>query len=191
VSSVIALPRTAVPIIKLQTASVPTSFGAMSVISMDISFIFDTTTNDYQNNVSNILPTLSQQHQHHQQQQHFQQIQQAPQPIQLNPFATSSGGGGGGNNDLLKLSQTLQQQHSGVENTRFVSRLCTLHPPLAALVLVLKQLLHEKGLNDPFKGGLGAYGLTVMAAAVCQVNHPFFTSMLISTHTHTSLSYPQ
>ena len=25
-----------------------------------------------------------------------------------------------------------------------------------------------KGLNDPYKGGLGAYALTVMAAAVCQ-----------------------
>jgi len=61
-----------------------------------------------------------------------------------------------------------QPQHLGVENTRFVSRLCALHPPLAPLVVVLKQLLHEKGLNDPFKGGLGAYGLTVMAAAVCQ-----------------------
>ena len=49
-----------------------------------------------------------------------------------------------------------------------MQRLCALHPPLTALVLVLKQLLHERGLNDPYKGGLGAYGLTIMAAAVCQ-----------------------
>ena len=212
----IALPRTAVPIIKLQTASVPTSFGAMAVISMDVSFIFDTSSDmDHQmlpsNQNMNMLPPLQQssinmnnmpfssfvpnshwlssssssqklasydsQIKHHQHydssdQQHPQHQPLQPPPMwqhqqgqQLQPLPQQQPMFNNYNN--LPLQQ--QPQHMGVENTRFVSRLCALHPPLTALVLVLKQLLHEKGLNDPFKGGLGAYGLTVMAAAVCQV----------------------
>lgn len=174
----IALPKTTVPIIKLQTASVPTSFGAMAVISMDISFIFND-NNEYSSSIIPSTPTLSQQHQHHQQQQmslnQHSTLQQSPYSHhQCNNDSNNTL-----NNNFIRFSQSIQQQHSGIENTRFVSRLCALHPPLAALVLVLKQLLHEKGLNDPFKGGLGAYGLTVMAAAVCQVTN---------THTYTHFS---
>lgn len=61
-----------------------------------------------------------------------------------------------------------QVSHRGIATTRFVQRLLALHKPLKPLVVVLKQLLVEKGLNDAYKGGLGSYGLTIMAAAVIQ-----------------------
>lgn len=56
--------------------------------------------------------------------------------------------------------------HRGVETAAFVARLCWHLPGLRPLVIVLKALLKERGLNDTYRGGLSSYGLTVMAAAV-------------------------
>jgi len=42
------------------------------------------------------------------------------------------------------------------------------YPPLKPLTLVLKQFLVEKGLNDPFVGGLSSYGLVLMITAILQ-----------------------
>ena len=35
-------------------------------------------------------------------------------------------------------------------------------------MLVLKQFLQEKGLHDPFTGGLSSYAVTIMVAAILQ-----------------------
>lgn len=58
--------------------------------------------------------------------------------------------------------------HDGIWNTLFVLKLRCMHPQLAPLVIVLKQLLYERGLNDPYHGGLPSYALVVMVAAVLQ-----------------------
>jgi hypothetical protein len=58
--------------------------------------------------------------------------------------------------------------HQGVSTRDFVLRLCALNPSLVPLVLVLKQFLQEKGLHDPFTGGLSSYALTIMVAAILQ-----------------------
>jgi len=220
---VTALPKAAVPLIKLQTASVPTAFGAMAVIKMDISFLFAATsaTGPTAAAAAAAAPSSSLLAAG---QGHSQALSLAnpalptatavavaagptgaPAAASATASAVASTGAAGATLDAalpaaslagpgtlrapphswpsmytgksflglesvtasagsgVGTSQELLPHgaHMGIENTRFVSRLCALHPPLAALVLVLKQLLHERGLNDPYKGGLGAYALTV------------------------------
>ncbi|CAN0075687.1 unnamed protein product [Phaeothamnion confervicola] len=58
--------------------------------------------------------------------------------------------------------------HQGLQTSNVVLRLKSGNPVLRPLVLVLKQLLLERGLNDAYMGGLSSYALTVMAAAVLQ-----------------------
>lgn len=42
-------------------------------------------------------------------------------------------------------------------------------PLLRPLVLVIKMLVQIYGLNDPYKGGLGSYAITLMVIALLQV----------------------
>ncbi len=53
-------------------------------------------------------------------------------------------------------------QDDGVKNTRFVRDYLAAMPVLRPLVLTLKYFLYQRGLNEPFRGGLGAYALTMM-----------------------------
>ena len=167
-ANVTALPSATVPLIKVQTASVPTRYGRMSVIQMDITFVFGHVDPDpsgaqhppdldsWRRSFSeppayipeDTSPTLPSR-------------LKSPGSALRNTGAPSGGMGSGG-------LQTLQRQHTGIENTRFVGRLLALHPPLTPLILVLKQLLYERGLSDPYKGGLGAFALTIMCASVVQ-----------------------
>jgi len=61
-------------------------------------------------------------------------------------------------------------EHKGMQTSTFVQRLCKRMPLLRPMVLVLKEFLKGQGLNDPYKGGLSSYALTVMAAAVLNVH---------------------
>lgn len=58
--------------------------------------------------------------------------------------------------------------HYGLMSSALVQRLCASLPMLRPLVLVLKQLLLQRGLNDAYTGGLSSYALTIMAAALLQ-----------------------
>ena len=52
--------------------------------------------------------------------------------------------------------------HSGISSTSFTRILNRRLPSLRPMVLVLKEVLRRKGLNDPFEGGMGSYGLVLM-----------------------------
>ena len=54
--------------------------------------------------------------------------------------------------------------HSGIMARELVKDLILSFPALAPLVLVLKQFLYEKKLNEPYTGGLGSYCLVLMVA---------------------------
>ena len=56
--------------------------------------------------------------------------------------------------------------HRGLNTATFVSYLVTVHDGLHPLALVLKQLLVERGLNDPYSGGLSSFGLVLLIAFV-------------------------
>ncbi|OQR92771.1 PAP-associated domain-containing protein 5-like [Achlya hypogyna] len=73
----------------------------------------------------------------------------------------------GGAQGVIQLDISFDQpQHRGVETCVFVQRLVAVLPELPPLMLVLKQLLLEHGLNDSYTGGLSSYGLTIMLASV-------------------------
>jgi len=55
--------------------------------------------------------------------------------------------------------------HGGAQTAAYVMQLCKSHPELKPLILVIKKLLAEKGLNDPFTGGLSSYALVLMVVA--------------------------
>jgi non-canonical poly(A) RNA polymerase PAPD5/7 len=62
--------------------------------------------------------------------------------------------------------------HRGLRTSMLVRDLIKRYPPIKPLALVLKQFLVEKGLNDPFVGGLSSYGLVIMIAQVLQRQLP-------------------
>ena len=81
----------------------------------------------------------------------------------------SNGNGGGGCGPAAGVGGVggvPEAPHRGAQTTTFVQRQLVSHPVLAPLLLVLKQLLVERGLHDAFTGGLSSYALTVMATAL-------------------------
>jgi len=168
-ANVTTLPSATVPLIKVQTASVPTRYGRMSVIQMDITFVFghvdpDPSAAQYPPDLDSWRRSFSEPPVYLPEDNSPTLPSRLRSPgSALRSTAAPSGGIGSGGG-----LQTLQRQHTGIENTRFVVRLLALHPPLTPLILVLKQLLYERGLSDPYKGGLGAFALTIMCASVVQ-----------------------
>jgi len=59
-------------------------------------------------------------------------------------------------------------KHHGIQTAKLVQRYCEGLPTLRPLVLVLKHLLSQRGMNKPFEGGLSSYALTLMAIAFLQ-----------------------
>jgi len=53
-------------------------------------------------------------------------------------------------------------QHRGLRSVELTRRYASETPKLRPLLLVLKQFLHERGLNNPYTGGLGSYCLVLM-----------------------------
>lgn len=45
-------------------------------------------------------------------------------------------------------------------------------PLLRPLVLVIKVLVKIYGINDPYKGGISSYAITLMVIALLQVLYP-------------------
>jgi len=80
----------------------------------------------------------------------------------------------GGDMAVIKVDISFdlpEGSHRGLRSSALVQYLCSRMAPLKKLVLVLKQLLLQRGLNDAYTGGLSSYCLTIMAAAVLQRYH--------------------
>lgn len=60
---------------------------------------------------------------------------------------------------------------SGVDSGRLVKEAIEIFPALRPLMMVIKQFLLERGLNEVFSGGLGSYSLAVMIISFLQL-HP-------------------
>ena len=79
--------------------------------------------------------------------------------IKVQGAAVTSGGG------LISLDISFEcPSHRGLNTATYVRYLLSREPNLRPLSLVVKQLLVEKGLNDPYSGGLSSYGLTLLLA---------------------------
>jgi predicted nucleotidyltransferase len=61
-----------------------------------------------------------------------------------------------------------QSQHSGKNCTALVQSYLRRYTVLRPLLLVLKQVLYVFQFHEPFKGGLGSYGLTLMTVFALQ-----------------------
>lgn len=56
------------------------------------------------------------------------------------------------------------RQHNGAATLAVVRQLCASLPLLRPLAMLLKQLLREHGLNEPYTGGLSSYATVLLAA---------------------------
>ena len=52
--------------------------------------------------------------------------------------------------------------NTGVASTAMLQVFLRAFPPLGPVVVLLKEFLRNRGLNDPYTGGLGSYGLVLM-----------------------------
>lgn len=79
----------------------------------------------------------------------------------------------GNRGNLIAVDITFENEaHHGLNTCGLVRQFLQRWPPLKPLVLVLKQFLVEKGLNDPYVGGLSSYGLVLMVAAILRRHWP-------------------
>jgi len=177
----------AVPLVKIETAPVPTRHGNRSTIKMDVSFVHHSPFAS--------TPVASIQHSHDHQGSslgHYLAYYRSLHwhgTTDIDSAGMANGNhlnGATGGNVLVNSSSSDVPDHmpgcasssgdavgrgtihSGVANTLFMLKLRCMFPELAPLVLVLKQLLYERGLNDPYAGGLSSYALVIMVAAVVQ-----------------------
>ena len=65
--------------------------------------------------------------------------------------------------------------HTGVPAREMITHFLGVMPEFRAMMLVLKQLLRERGLNDTYRGGLSSYGLALMVTRFLQ---PFYPNLL-------------
>jgi len=63
----------------------------------------------------------------------------------------------------------LTRNHMGLKCSETIKAFMLAEPLLRPLVLVIKMLVQIYGLNDPYKGGLGSYAITLMVIALLQV----------------------
>lgn len=82
-------------------------------------------------------------------------------------------------NGLLKLDITFEgPEHGGIGSTQFSSRVVSeacqeagVHPEATALVqvvMVLKEILAQRKLNEPYSGGLSSYALLLLVVSLLQ-----------------------
>jgi len=83
--------------------------------------------------------------------------------------------------------------HRGVISVEMAKRYLAETPKLRPLVLIVKEFLSEKGLNNTYTGGLGSYCLIIMARTFLHMYHtspdnllPFRTSGSSTTSTSTT-----
>eukprot|EP01099_Mayorella_cantabrigiensis_P003172 TRINITY_DN2470_c0_g2_i1.p1 TRINITY_DN2470_c0_g2~~TRINITY_DN2470_c0_g2_i1.p1 ORF type:complete len:1346 (+),score=243.05 TRINITY_DN2470_c0_g2_i1:42-4079(+) len=78
--------------------------------------------------------------------------------------------------------------HTGLPACRIIKELKQQYAPLEPLVLILKQLLSERGLNNAYTGGLSSYCLVFLVSSFLQLRHTKPSPHHSSSHTH---SQPQ
>ena len=70
---------------------------------------------------------------------------------------------------LIRLDITFgSEAHRGRRTTDLASKLLSTNPPLAPLVLLMKQLTASEGLNDAFTGGISSYCTLLMVQCFLQ-----------------------
>lgn len=62
-------------------------------------------------------------------------------------------------------------QPNGLRNTQVVNQFAAKYAVFRPLLLLLKYFLRQSSLNEPYNGGLGSYGLSLMLASFIQL-HP-------------------
>ncbi|CAL1294509.1 unnamed protein product [Larinioides sclopetarius] len=60
---------------------------------------------------------------------------------------------------------------NGVESAKLVKKMMKQHPALPKLVLILKQFLIHRGLNEVYNGGMSSYCLTLLIVSFLQGYH--------------------
>jgi hypothetical protein len=108
-----------------------------------------------------------------------------------------SSGSRGGSTGTIRLDITVDcEGHSGLATAKYVRETLLVECPLLRPVaLIIKQLLHEKGMDDPYRGGLSSHALTVLISfriaksqpanlgdALLDVLHFFAVEFNASTH---------
>ncbi len=58
--------------------------------------------------------------------------------------------------------QKALQKHMGLLSTEMMKQWLSLYPDLMTVALILKRLLHQRGLNESYSGGLSSYCLLMM-----------------------------
>lgn len=80
---------------------------------------------------------------------------------------------------IVKLEDSLSKIHidisfdeeGGIKNTKIINSLLKKYKWARELILILKYYISERGLDEPFTGGLGSYALCLMVISFLQ-NHP-------------------
>jgi DNA polymerase sigma len=65
--------------------------------------------------------------------------------------------------------------HTGLPAKKMITHFLSVMPEFRAIMLVLKQLLRERGLNDTYRGGLSSYGLALIVTRYLQ---PFYPNLM-------------
>lgn len=80
---------------------------------------------------------------------------------------------------IIKLEDSLTKIHvdisfdeeGGIKNTKIIKSLLKKYKWARELIIILKYFISERGLDEPFTGGLGSYALSLMVISFLQ-NHP-------------------
>ena len=70
---------------------------------------------------------------------------------------------------------------NGIRTVHFIESLMEKYPHLRHLVLVLKQFLLLRDLNEPCKGGIGSYCLLLMVVSFLQMREPSYVAPNLGT----------
>ncbi len=119
---------------------------------------------------------------HHTRSQPPTQLTSHHPPYMANPWR-----GADAMNGLLQVDITFEgPEHGGVGSTEFAARMVQdamnesrlprpEATPTVQVVMVLKELLAQRRLNEPFSGGLSSYGLILMVFAIIRENRALRT----------------
>jgi DNA polymerase sigma len=58
--------------------------------------------------------------------------------------------------------------HAGIASSKYVKGIMLKYPEAYPLTVVLKELLAQRGLNEPFSGGLSSYSLVLLVITILQ-----------------------
>lgn len=84
--------------------------------------------------------------------------------------------------DSFSLDLTIDsQQHRGLITSDYTQQACQRLPLLRPLALVIKRLLRQHSLHDPYSGGLCGYGVTLLAARYL-LDHPDTDDLGVALH---------